>query len=682
MAETNLIQSQEHQPQLTKLAIQLNLSFLLFSVVLVVYMRFNQLFTESLKKITIFSRLPSEEVADRMTVFLLLFLIGSGFFFIPKIARLIKSDRSIQILSTLTLLVMVSTISWRWGDPTFDQYNEVLWYGWGDKFAILILVSALLLTFLLSTNLQNSYRLHLDNFLIATNFGAIVLLVVYYLPSVIQPFKGIIDTYHSRYVFNDLLIFSTGKMPFTEITPQYIGVLGWPLRLFSFLPSDFVVNLAVVWVSALVVFEIFLIALLSKRALGTRYWAIAAVLPVLVMFVKVQPNMRAWGSLAQHLNLIPGRTVMPILLLFILSSFTTSKVERHKDSFAIGLGFVSILTGFNNVEFGIPAAIASLIIVLCMIFSSKLNKRCLNFYFTGIVSGFLFVFGLYQINDSSLTLSSWLVMIRAHGVDGFMNLAMPYFGLWIFFYAVLGSSAVLGLSKIARDFKDSEISGEETRSTILLSFGGLWGSATLFYFSGRSLVPEIVVFLIPLTLCIIGFWGLSKIYLKALRDTSSSYSRGFNVLFVPLAILLLIPIISLSQAPNPGVEWLRMAGSGERWSSRALKQQPKYEEMLQIVESNPQNSYVYMGNDGPAIELMSGVENGLGIILLQDLLISEDLTAVGCAPSLKSGADLALIPKADWVNPPNRTPCPGFKLLPIDANSEFLIYEIPGKVSP
>jgi hypothetical protein len=103
--------------------------------------------------------------------------------------------------------------------------------------------------------------------------------------------------------------------------------------------------------------------------------------------------------------------------------------------------------------------------------------------------------------------------------------------------------------------------------------------------------------------------------------------------------------------------------------------------MVKIVEDNGSNRYIYMGMDGPAFEILSGVENGLGIILLQDLLISEELTRVGCLPALNSGADFALVPKAEWIDPPLRTPCPGFVLLPPDPYSELLIYEIPSKVS-
>ena len=644
-------------------------------------MRLSARITGVLKEFSLFARLPDEEIADRMTVIILLFLIALGFLLIPKFSRFATNSRWSNGISVATLLLLIATMSWRWGDPTFDQYNEVLWYGWGDKFAILILLLAVGLTIATYTGLSTLKKIFSSNTLRGLNLASAILLVVYYLPSVIQPFKGIIDTYHSRYILNDLLIFSTGKMPFTEITPQYIGLLGLPLRLISFLPGEVVVNASLVWVNALVAFEILLMVLIAKKALATKYWAVAAIAVVATMFVKVQPNMRSWGSLAQHMNLIPGRTVLPITLLFIVSHVAVAKDGTSRKAATYLLGFLSAVTTVNNIEFGTPAAIATVIILVGLKLSQIITKTHLYLFVLGFVSALLGVALTYALNGSQLTVDSWLVMIRAHGVDGFMNLAMPFFGLWTFFYAVLGASAIIGANKIFREYKTGPIRSEELRAAILLAFGGLWGSATLFYFSGRSLVPEIVVFLIPLTLCIVGYISLAKADLSKSETSTTAKSTNFYFLRVPLFSLLLIPLVSISQAPNPGYEWLRMAGTGERWSSRALKQLPKYEEMIEIVSSDPSNKYIYMGNDGPAFEMMSGVENGLGIILLQDLLISEDLTDVGCAPALNSGADFALVPKFDWVNPPNKIPCAGFDLQPVDPDSEFLIYAIPSKVS-
>ena len=672
-----------HHNRLNNLALSLNVCIVAISLTLTVFMRLHSRLTTRLKDTELFSKLPEAEIADRMTVIILLALCAIGFFVLPWLVSKFKTESSINWISIAALSLTILTVSWRWGDPTFEQYNEVLWYGWGDKFALMLLPLGLITTYVVSIHLAKARNVDRTNISRAVNIGAAVTLFCFYLPSLVQPFKGIIDTYHSRYLFNDLLIASSGKMPYSQITPQYIGILGWPLKLINFLPGDFVVNSAVLWVSALVFLEIFLIANLTKQAIRIRHWAIAFLIPVAGMFFKVQPNMRAWGSLAQHMNLIPGRTVLPIVLLSLISALATDLSRRKKQVFTFAIGLFLVLTTLNNIEFGAPAAIAVLIILGFLTRLSVVKLKDLITVLAGAITALVLVAAIYQINDSQLTLNSWLTMIRAHGVDGFMNLEMPFFGLWIFFYALLGTSAIIGSNLLFRTYKNLTSNSAEMRSAVLLTFSGLWGSATLFYFSGRSLVPEIIVFVIPLTLCIIGLIGVVRSTLEDSEgdETEKSDDKKFKIVLAPLFCIMLIPIISLTQAPNPGFEWLRAAGNGERWSSRALKSLPKYQEMVEIVGENGSNRYLYMGNDGPAFEIMSGVENGLGIILLQDLLISEELTRVGCLPALNSGADFALVPKGDWVNPPSRIPCPGFVLLPPDIDSEFLIYEIPSKVS-
>ena len=672
-----------HHNRLNNLALSLNVCIVAISLTLTVFMRLHSRLTTRLKDTELFSKLPEAEIADRMTVIILLALCAIGFFVLPWLVSKFKTESSINWISIAALSLTILTVSWRWGDPTFEQYNEVLWYGWGDKFALMLLPLGLITTYVVSIHLAKARNVDRTNISRAVNIGAAVTLFCFYLPSLVQPFKGIIDTYHSRYLFNDLLIASSGKMPYSQITPQYIGILGWPLKLINFLPGDFVVNSAVLWVSALVFLEIFLIANLTKQAIRIRHWAIAFLIPVAGMFFKVQPNMRAWGSLAQHMNLIPGRTVLPIVLLSLISALATDLSRRKKQVFTFAIGLFLVLTTLNNIEFGAPAAIAVLIILGFLTRLSVVKLKDLITVLAGAITALVLVAAIYQINDSPLTLNSWLTMIRAHGVDGFMNLEMPFFGLWIFFYALLGASAIIGSNLLFRTYKNSTPNSAEMRSAVLLTFSGLWGSATLFYFSGRSLVPEIIVFVIPLTLCIIGLIGVVRSTLEDSEgdETEKSDEKKFKIVLAPLFCIMLIPILSLTQAPNPGFEWLRAAGNGERWSSRALKSLPKYQEMVEIVGENGSNRYLYMGNDGPAFEIMSGVENGLGIILLQDLLISDELTRVGCLPALNSGADFALVPKGDWVNPPSRIPCPGFVLLPPDIDSEFLIYEIPSKVS-
>jgi hypothetical protein len=679
--------------RLDNLALSINICIVAISLTLTVFMRLHYRVTTWLKDTELFSKLPEAEIADRMTVIILLAFCAIGFFVLPWLVSKFKTESSVNWISIVALSLTILTISWRWGDPTFDTYRDVFWYGWGDKFALMLLPLGIITTYVVSLHLTKARSVDRMNISRAVNIGAAVILFCFYLPSIFQPFNGIIDIYHSRYILNDLLITASGRLPYSEITPQYVGILGWPLKLLSTFNSDVVVNSAVVWINVLVLVEIALIAYITKHALHVKSWAVAILIPVATMFVKVQSDesswqnldkeWKSWGSLAQHMNLIPGRTVLPIVLLFLVSALATDLPRRKKQIFTFATGIFLVWTTLNNIEFGAPAAIAVLIILGFLTRLSVVKPKDLIAVFLGSTLSVVLVAGLYRMNDSQLTLNNWLTMIRAHGVDGFMNLEMPFFGLWIFFYALLGTSAIIGSNLLFRTYKNSVPNSAEMRSAVLLTFSGLWGSATLFYFSGRSLVPEIIVFVIPLTLCIIGLIGVVRSTLENSEDNNieKSEDKKFKIVLAPLFCIMLIPVLSLTQAPNPGFEWLRAAGNGERWSSRALKSLPKYQEMVEIVDENSSNKYLYMGNDGPAFEIMSGVENGLGIVLLQDLLISEELTRVGCLPALNSGADFALVPKGDWVNPPSRIPCPGFVLLPPDIDSEFLIYEIPSKVS-
>jgi hypothetical protein len=281
-------------------------------------------------------------------------------------------------------------------------------------------------------------------------------------------------------------------------------------------------------------------------------------------------------------------------------------------------------------------------------------------------------------------------MARAVGAEGYLNLEMPFFGLWTFFYAFLGTSAVLGSNYLFRVFRSAKLNSTDIRSAIILTFGGLWGSGSIFYFSGRSIVSALGLSLIPLSFCIVGLAGLmrTRVLNLSLEDSIPLTTNGLKLVFAPLFCVLLIPIISLTQAPNPSFEWLRMAGAGNGWSSRAIKRTNIYLTLIELRDQDSGTKYVFMGNDGPAISMLSGVKNGLGIILARDLLISDEIREVGCRPALNSQADFALVPKGDWDLP--NVPCPGFILSKSpgfilsksDGDSPFWFYKIPTKVVP
>ena len=176
--------------------------------------------------------------------------------------------------------------------------------------------------------------------------------------------------------------------------------------------------------------------------------------------------------------------------------------------------------------------------------------------------------------------------------------------------------------------------------------------------------------------------GRLKDYLAVSGKNSLFGSGTSGTILIPIATLLMFPIISISQAPNPAVEWLRLSGNGERWSSWSLKSTDTYTDLIEIVKNESNYRFMFLGENCVAIDLLSGVKCGLGVIGMENLREPGAFTERACAPSIESGADFALVPKAEWIDPPSRPPCPGFELTEIDPESSLLKFKIPSKVSP
>ena len=652
-----------------------NLAFVIIATLLTAYMVFGDSVSEALKTFPVFSELDTTEVSDRMTVILLLLICAILFLVLPRIQSVKTLGSSGNLISYCATALLLISFGWRWGDEYFESLGTRLWFGWGDKSALLLLVLGILCAYLIrDQNSINSLSLNKTRNLPGIFAGTIF--AIYYLPSFIQPFNGIIELHHSKYVLNDLLIQASGRWPYSDVMPQYVGLLGLPLKLVALFSPSLTVNSALIWVNFLVVTEVFLLAWVTREVLHLKSWAVSTLLPVSVIFIKVQPNDEIWGSIAQHMNLVPARTVLPIVLLSSLLRLAKTQGFRNQQLSASLVGLVAGVTAFNNPEFGIPASIAAIIILTALLLNRTLTVALFSTFIFIMLLTFGFVFLIYALFGESLSISTWLTMIRVHGLDGYMNLPMPDFGLWIFFYAILGCSAIIGALLLFKRVRFHGLDVENLNAVIVLAFSGLWGSSTLFYFSGRSLVPEIVVFLIPLSLSIVGLIQIFK----------SSVSKSFSpegptnslITSVPILLVALIPVVSLFSAPNPAFEWRRVSGHGERWSANRLLEAPSFGEMTELVADDSSNKYVFFGNNGPAIGILSNIENGLGIISLEDMSINPLMAEVACNGLEKYDAAFAITPKSDWPDDWEYTspPCPKMKLVRFNDDSELLIFEI------
>ncbi len=657
-----------------------NLVFVIIVTLLTAYMVFGNSVSETLKTFLIFSKLDTAEVTDRMTVILLLLICALLFLVLPGIQLPKATGRLGNLIAYCATALLLVSFGWKRADENFESLRTKLWHGWGDKSALLLLVISVFCVILIRDQRSiNSLSLNKTAHLPSLFAGSIF--TIYYLPSFIQPFNGIIELQHSRYILNDLLIQASGKWPYTGVMPQYVGLLGLPLKLVALISPSLTVNSALLWVNFLVVIEVFLLAWVTRKVLHLKSWAVAALLPASVIFIKVQPNEEIQSSIAQGFDMIPARTILPIVLLSTILRLAKTQSSKNQQLSASLVGLVAGVTAFNNPEFGIPAAIAAIIIMTALLLNRILVVASFSAFIFASVITFGSIFLIYALFDEPLSISTWLTMIRIHGEDGYMNVPMPEFGLWIFFYAILGCSVLIGAVLLFKRVPFEGSDAENLNAVVVLTFSGLWGSSTLLYFSGRSLVPEIIVFLIPLSLSISGFTQIFRNLV--LRNFSSESSTNSLIAGIPILLVALIPVVSLFSAPNPAVEWQRVTGDGDRWSANQLSAVASFGEMTELVAGDSSNEYVFFGDNGPAIEILSNIENALGIIALVEMEKSV-MAKLACNALVKSDAAFAIIPKSEWLHDweYSSPPCPEMKLVRFKENSELLVFEITKKGQP
>ena len=116
-----------------------NLSFALIATSLTGYMVFGDPISRALRRVAFFSKLDPTEISDRMTVILLLLICAIGFLALPRIlaSRYIVESQSLIAIYSIALLIV--SFGWRWGDEMFESLGTRLWFGWGDKLALVLL---------------------------------------------------------------------------------------------------------------------------------------------------------------------------------------------------------------------------------------------------------------------------------------------------------------------------------------------------------------------------------------------------------------------------------------------------------------------------------------------------------------------------------------------------------------
>ena len=130
-----------------------NLSFALIATTLTVYMVLGDSISKAFRKVAFFSRLDPTEISDRMTVILLLLICLIGFIALPKILSISYVVESQNLIAAYSTALLIVSFGWRWGDEMFESLGTRLWFGWGDKLALVLLFMGIVGAFLFTSKL-------------------------------------------------------------------------------------------------------------------------------------------------------------------------------------------------------------------------------------------------------------------------------------------------------------------------------------------------------------------------------------------------------------------------------------------------------------------------------------------------------------------------------------------------
>ena len=475
----------------------------------------------------VFMAWPGDEVADKITYLLVLFLTvlfcGLG-------AAIEKLDGKIfffhPVINIALILLVLSFLGSKNILPGYLDHD--LWWGYGWKVAILSLFFVIV-SYFFAPQIRRIILL-LSSYKISINISFYILIACY-LISLFTPPLALLNGPHSNYVISEILGPGQNKFPGVNFISQYTQNLGYVFNSFG-LKTE---NQAIYFLELFKFISVGLIAYifwLSEKSV----WKIA-----FVLFLGFSLGTKGYadnvdsGSIAFLHSALPVRTFGPLINFLALHYFFNSE-RRVLGAILLGLSLaVGLLL---NIEIGSAAGAATLLL-LCIRRPTLKVFVCISLSF--LLCLLLQLFLIRYIAGESPHLPSFFAFIGGFSA-GFGAKPMPVFGLWVAIFSLTVALTAYGFRRLVEGDKSS---------AIYLYFGALTLVA-LPYYINRSVnsgqLQLIILYLgIPLSLY------LSKYIFSWLRGVIDS---SINTALVML--LFWFSFFSNINIPNPGMEATRL----------------------------------------------------------------------------------------------------------------------------
>ena len=569
--------------------------------------------SQPLEKLPLFEKLNLFEIRDRLSpVFVVLVVL---------ISLVLSRQPPIILAKIQNTIVALTTTGFWFSISSYLIDDDVAWAGLGKRVAIFCSVLTIAVLYFWP-RVKHDFAAN-KKFVTPASALSLVVLVVAYLPSIAQFSGGIIDLFASSTVFNELLLPVTGITPLGNFASQYTAMLGWPLLAVKEFSPGVIMNAVLVWLFILTIFQVTVIAGIGKFIFRKLPYPMILLYASSLILMKGEKQNDITGSIVGSFFSIPSRTFFPSVLGFVLV-VAIFKRRNHK-TYQVVLGALLPITALNNLEFGVPAVIATLFVVFATLRLHRIKRQAFFLILASALTTFGLITVAFALRSAPLDLGLWTAMVRAQGSGGYMNVPMPIVGTYLLVFAILASGLVIGLMNFSAT---SDINILKSSATAI--YAGVWGILSMPYYTGRSWPSHIQVFFIPVTICIFGIAGVFY-YSGHFANKKLSFTQ--LIARLPLTMVLVLPIATFVIAPNPKTEWQRATGGGSEWS---LVNQSKTKVVTSVFAAVERygldiKKSVYFGDQyASTVELITGMKNGLGVNTLEYSPVSADLRELAC----------------------------------------------------
>lgn len=501
-------------------------------------------------------------------------------------------------------------------------------------------------------------------------------LAVVYLPNLIQPSNGLLNlgdtTYH---VLDEILAPIAGRVPYFDYSPQYTAAFGWfliPIRWLNLSASHQMVTVLIACNIFIALIPTFLILLVrnvgSKLSRGKTLFAFMSIWCLSGDYDGSSIQLKEFSYF--------GRFLPTIVAIWALSKLNLQIFQIRKFIWASVLGLILGIALMNNPEFGV----ATLLSVLIGFILPTLNrqKRLSEPIIVVIVAlsvplaYFLIankVMGFYSLGS--------LVGVRLRGLSIYESAMIGVVGPQLLYFAI----AILSL---AHGLRGQKLKGNSAQKNSLFQLEvtmGILMTLLALKFLARPIPQNLpqyfVLAFIAMTLVVIDTnFELPKLKRAGAYDILVAF---------PLSILILLPIGGLSQAPNPVDEYKRVlenhAGStdwssapgrpADGWSPHALNEAyghylDRLKNIAAMLPVEP-SRVGYFGIHGNATQIITGIENVVGIQAPESMIFGRDRQEVACLPLRSGRFDYVVAFDSDF-------PCSGYVEFRKSFDGRFVIY--------